>query len=692
MTIIVAAAGGGNWTVGGTWVGGVAPTAADDAQLTVASGSVTIDAGAVARSLDCTGYVGTLTHTAGVTLTLGDATAGASSVALKLVAGMTYTLGNVISSVITFVSTSATQQTITTAGKPLGSINFNGSGASHLLSDGLTIGATATMTLFSGTFNTGNFAVSLGLLLINGTNAKTLTLGSSAIAITGANTTVWNVTGSNVTFTANTAVVTCSGANAGISLGAFNYNGMSVVFNGAGTATWAGTGSTLNNVTRTGTAVKTDSLSITTAVTATGTLTVTGNSTINRVLMSSNTPGTVRTVTVGTGFSFTNVDFMDITAAGAAGTWTGTSMGNALGNTSITFDAPATQTRLTTGSSNWSDVTFWTSRVPLPQDNVVIGTAQTGTLTADMPRLGADILLTVGFGGTVSFASVPNAVFGSVALGANGTYSGTQLLTLSARSAKTITSNGKTLPQGVNITAPGGTYTLVDAVAVTGLLNVTSGAFTSAGFAITAGTFIGGSGTTVTLGSTTMTLTSTAPAAQLFGISAGATFSGASSTIVVGNASANARTILLGSAAQAVGTITYTVVGSTGSLTFTTAGTIGTLNFSDASNARSLLFTAGTTTTISTLWNVNGTAGKLMTVDSATAATHTLSKPSGTVSSDYLSVAHSIATGGAAWYAGANSTDAGSNTGWIFTAPPSGGADSTTRLVVMNRPRIQVST
>jgi len=48
----------------------------------------------------------------------------------------------------------------------------------------------------------------------------------------------------------------------------------------------------------------------------------------------------------------------------------------------------------------------------------------------------------------------------------------------------------------------------------------------------------------------------------------------------------------------------------------------------------------------------------------------TLSKSSGTVSVDYLSIGNSIATGGATWYAGANSVDVGNNTGWIFTAPP----------------------
>jgi hypothetical protein len=81
-----------------------------------------------------------------------------------------------------------------------------------------------------------------------------------------------------------------------------------------------------------------------------------------------------------------------------------------------------------------------------------------------------------------------------------------------------------------------------------------------------------------------------------------------------------------------------------------------------------VLFTAGTTSTF-TDFNLSGTVGNLITIASVTAATHTLSKASGTVSSNYLSITNSIATGGATWNAGANSTNGGGNTGWIFGGP-----------------------
>ncbi len=91
-----------------------------------------------------------------------------------------------------------------------------------------------------------------------------------------------------------------------------------------------------------------------------------------------------------------------------------------------------------------------------------------------------------------------------------------------------------------------------------------------------------------------------------------------------------------------------------------------------------VITTGGPTTSIAAATTVNftnlivrGTAGKLMTIGSITAATHTLSKAaSGVVDCDYLSVSQSIATGGATFFAGDNSTDGGSNTGWIFKKAP----------------------
>jgi hypothetical protein len=102
-----------------------------------------------------------------------------------------------------------------------------------------------------------------------------------------------------------------------------------------------------------------------------------------------------------------------------------------------------------------------------------------------------------------------------------------------------------------------------------------------------------------------------------------------------------------------------------GALTVTGSNTFTTI--ANGVQPTTFTFTAGTTTTV-TNWNVSGTSGNLVTIGSATAASHTLSKASGIVVSNYLSISRSTATGGATWYAQTTSVDGGNNSGWLFTS------------------------
>ena len=246
MATLYAKAAGGNWSAAATWSnvnsgGGDSsgpPTAADNVIFEAGSGAVTIDAASSCRSLDCTSgtgsYAGTLTHTAGFTLTIGDGTAGAGNVALKLVAGMTYA-PSADTCVINFSSTSATQQTITTAGKLLGPVTIVNVGCSYILSDSLTLRATTTqLTVTAGTFDTGNQTVSVGIFSSTTSNVRTITLCSSSITTTlNSGSTSWDFTTStNMTFNAGTSTVTI-----------------------AGSSTFAGGGKTYNNIIITGTIV-----------------------------------------------------------------------------------------------------------------------------------------------------------------------------------------------------------------------------------------------------------------------------------------------------------------------------------------------------------------------------------------------------------------------------------------------------
>jgi hypothetical protein len=145
----------------------------------------------------------------------------------------------------------------------------------------------------------------------------------------------------------------------------------------------------------------------------------------------------------------------------------------------------------------------------------------------------------------------------------------------------------------------------------------------------------------------------------------GFSFTGGGSTYncTISNDGAGALSI---SGNNAIQTLTTTV----GNITLTGSNTITTI--ANAVQPVTFTFAISTTQTI-TNWNVSGTAGNLVTIVSSSAGTAaTLSKASGTVSANYLSLKDSAATGGAAWYAGANSINVSGNSGWIFTGPPAG--------------------
>ncbi len=599
------ATAGTKWaTTSGAAGGAAVPTAADDVFFdTSSSGTCTLSSSSVCRSLDCTGFTGTISHPASTTLTIGDGTAGAGNVALRLVAGMTYTLGNAATSAISFVSTSATQQTITTGGKTLGNWTVNGAGSSYLLSDANTVAISAIVTLTAGTLNTGGQTCSWGAFNATSSGTRTLTLGASSITLT-ANATAWDMlTTGTLAMNANTSTLTFTGSSVFFRLSgggpAFN----DVIFTNVGGFSTINT-LTCANLSIANGASKVHLVNIAGNITVTGTLTVTGNSSINRLLVTSSVVATTRTITAAA-VSLSNADFMDIAGAGAASPLTGTSLGDCGGNSGITFDSPTTQTN-TGATGNWSDVTKWTSRVPLPQDTVVINTGS-GTITADMPRLAKDITFT-GFTGTFSTASTANTMYGSVTLASGMTWTGTQAMTLAGRGSHTITSAGKSFPAGCAIWAPGGTYTLQDAFTCLGVFShgqasgtIPGGTFTTNNFNVTCGGQNSQqTGTTDNWGTSTVTSTNTTGVS--FNWTSGAVSSGASAAFVIGVASTSTRTATWGSGPH--GAFTYTVPNSPGIINFNLGGAYTVSNITIGSG-RIFQIQSGTTLTTSN-FNVSG--------------------------------------------------------------------------------------
>jgi hypothetical protein len=86
--------------------------------------------------------------------------------------------------------------------------------------------------------------------------------------------------------------------------------------------------------------------------------------------------------------------------------------------------------------------------------------------------------------------------------------------------------------------------------------------------------------------------------------------------------------------------------------------------------AVTITFTSGQTFLFDDFTLTGVSAAARTTLNSTSTSQHTLSKSSGIVSSDFLAISYSNATGGAGWYAGTGSTQGTSVSGWIFTAPP----------------------
>jgi hypothetical protein len=80
------------------------------------------------------------------------------------------------------------------------------------------------------------------------------------------------------------------------------------------------------------------------------------------------------------------------------------------------------------------------------------------------------------------------------------------------------------------------------------------------------------------------------------------------------------------------------------------------------------LFAPGTVTTLAN-FGLAGASGNYVGVRSLVDGSRfTLSKSTGTITTDYLILKDSIATGGANWQPGTNTINAGNNLGWFYSA------------------------
>lgn len=568
-------------------------------------------------------------------------------------------------------------------------VTLDGSSGGGTVTVTATVDVTSiTMGAFTGTLDLNGQTINVGTFSLTGTGTRTLTMGSSAINVSGTGT-AWNAgTLTNCTITANTATITMSGSNVTF-LGATNWNGLSLVMNGSGSPALSAAFGTFANVTRTGTATKGDGLIIA-AFTVTGTFTLNGNSASNRLFVISNSLlGIARTITnTGATMTWSNVDFRDVilsTAYNCSGITGG--CGDAGGNSGITFTT-ATTNYWVGDTGNWSDVNEWanssggtggTGRVPLPQDDVVFDNnsfSGNNSVSLDMPRLGKNINASAyNEGNTPILANniTNNTIYGSLTLNSNITsFSSSPNLTFEGRGDYTLTSAGNTFGPGtVSISMVGGSLTLQDAYVGSFTLTLSYGTFDANDFNVTtASVSISGSNSrTLTMGTGTWTVTSTGTVWNATTLT-NMTFNEETSTILVSNTTATAKTF-------AGGSTTYYNLEITGSnVVLTGSNTFNNLALNNSAGVGGTRFTAGTTQTLTT-FEADGSGSALVYASSTAASAATLTKAGGgTICEDYVHLTWLTGSPADTWYAGANSTDGGNTSGITFTACPAGGESS----------------
>jgi fibronectin-binding autotransporter adhesin len=590
------------------------------------------------------------------------------------------------------LSGSTTGFTFNSNGVTLASaMTVNGVSAEWALAGPLNIGS-STLTVTNGLFDLATYDLTAGSISSNNGNSRTIDFDTGTTTLSGSTPLTFGTTESNraaLTCTASTSQITCSATSPTFSGNNQTFYNVSFTSTSAGTVTLNGA-NTFNNLSFTGlTSAGLKEIALAANQTVNGTLTFSaGTNATMRHFCRSDTIGTTRTITTAA-FSGTDVDFRDITIAGAAAPVSGTRLGDAKGNSGITFVAGKTVYVRSTGSANWSSSTGWSAtsggaadvtQFPLAQDTAVFPAAtypaSGSTITIDFAYNIGTIDMSLRTSNTVTLAtgSTTPSIYGNWINGTGTTLSGTGTLTFAGRGSQTITSAGKTFTQGFSFNSPGGSVTLQDAFTCSSATTTfIAGTFDANNFNVTLSSASSTVATSVTttrtiaVGSGTWTIAGTSPWSA--STSTNLTVTG---TGTISLTSASTKTFAGGGISYSG--ITLDQAGA-GTLTIT-----GNNTFKDITNSYKATgaanITIGTTTQTVSQFTAAGESGRVLTLQGTSATSpgtlvlSTTTKPN----VDYLTItgvrAYSLDT---TWYAGTNSTNNGS-LGWYFEAAPSAAA------------------
>jgi hypothetical protein len=390
-----------------------------------------------------------------------------------------FTYSPTVGAILYFKATT-TGKTLTTNGVSLaaaGTIIFDGVGGGWSLGSALTA---AGITVTNGTFSTSasNYSITATALASSNSNTRTISLNASTVTLSGTAPLTFT-TSTNLTLNAGTSTITCSNASPTFAGGGLTFYNVTFSSVAAGTAIISGA-NTYNNLTFTSrSATGQKFVSLIANQTVSGTLTLgAANTAIRRIAVFSSVIGTQRTITLnGTLATLSDVDFRDIVAAGSAGTWSGTRLGNGLNNSNITFVAGKTVYWNLAGSQNWSATAWATTNngapsvnnFPLSQDTAVFTEAgSAGTVTWDAGWFVGAIQMADGVSNrttafTLATSTVSVQIYGNVTLFSNLTLSGTGIIFFVGQgTTQTVTSAGITFTQSITVTIPSGTVKIAD--------------------------------------------------------------------------------------------------------------------------------------------------------------------------------------------------------------------------------------
>jgi hypothetical protein len=372
--------------------------------------------------------------------------------------------------------------TLTTNANTSSAVLFSG-GANYTLGSALQAGNTNGAFAISGggSLDTANFALTVRVLRLN---SGSLILGSSTVTINPTTSVNSLISADTNVFTVNagTSTINIANPNALFTGGGQTYYNVSFTSNANGTHTIRGA-NTFNDLTFTSqnaTGIRPITFDNDQIVNGTLTLGI-ANTAIRRLFASSDIIGIQRTITLnGTLAALADVDFRDIKVAGTVATpWTGTRLGNCLGNSGITFDAPKTVYWNLAGAQNWS-ATGWATtnngapaanNFPLAQDTATFTEAgAAGTVTVDTTWNIGSIQMADGVSNrttalTLATGTLALPIYGSVTLFSGLTLSGTGTLTFAGNGVtQNVTSAGVAYTQPLTVDAQGGTVSFKDAL------------------------------------------------------------------------------------------------------------------------------------------------------------------------------------------------------------------------------------